>query len=292
MLQNCAVFYILGDDIRPNNNIDLSEIEGSLGRCQSTQPLFYKEDDEYQLMIAQKMSAYTGECRWENSSGVYLNCLFDRKQWKKHSIKPSANDDMEIIGHVTDADTNILHFFYVDENGIIHDSSYNISSEKFIKHAALQQKILKKLSYDSDRQLMYMLTNDMVYQKVKSNFGIFVYEPTYTKTLGDGRVAYYAGKEGSAEQVCITEVLPDETLYMSLFVGADSASIYERIRSQIAPRPSPTEPDLQTTTIPMTATRPSFQITSFLLIVLLLYTISRWNICRETDQKFASISFI
>ncbi|VDK87325.1 unnamed protein product [Litomosoides sigmodontis] len=229
MLQNCAIFYILGDNIKPGSKIDLSEIEGSFGRCQSAQPLFYKKNNEYQLLIAQKMSVYTGQCLWQDNSEVYLNCLFDRKQWKKHSVKPSPSDDTEIIGHVTDVDTNILHVFYTDENGIIYDSSYNISSEKFIKQAALQQKNLKKLSYDPDRQLMYMLTNEMVYQKVKSNFGFFVYEPTYAKTLGDGRVAYYAGKEGNPVQVCIAEVQPDETLYMSLLVGVDSKSVEEKL---------------------------------------------------------------
>ncbi|VBB32977.1 unnamed protein product [Acanthocheilonema viteae] len=100
MLQNCAIFYILGDNIKANSNIDLSDIEGSL---------------EYQLVIAQKMSIYTGQCLWQNNSEFYLNCLFDRKQWKKHSIKPSINDDdTEIIGHVTDVDADILHVFYID----------------------------------------------------------------------------------------------------------------------------------------------------------------------------------
>lgn len=103
----------------------------------------------------------------------------------------------------------------------------------------------------------------------------------YFQTLGDGRVAYYAGKEGNPEQVCIVEVQPDETLYMSLFVGADSRSVYERIRNQLAPKPTPIDPDLQTTTMPMTASRPSFQAISLVLIVLLLNTISRWNIQRN-----------
>ncbi|KAL3986050.1 hypothetical protein ACH3XW_41180 [Acanthocheilonema viteae] len=276
MLQNCAIFYILGDNIKANSNIDLSDIEGSLGRCQSSQPLFYKRNNEYQLVIAQKMSIYTGQCLWQNNSEFYLNCLFDRKQWKKHSIKPSINDDdTEIIGHVTDVDADILHVFYIDENGILHDSSYNITSENFIKQAVLQQKNLKKLSYDSDRQLMYMLTNEMVYQKVKSNFGIFVYEPTYAKTLGDGRVAYYVGKEGHHEQACIAEVLPYETLHMSLFVGTDRESVHERIRTQLAPMPTPIEPDVQTTMVPMTASRLSFQTVTFVLILLLLSAISR-----------------
>ncbi|KAM3716751.1 Expansin-B10 [Dirofilaria immitis] len=224
MLQNCAIFYILGENVKPHININLPKTEGSLNRCQSQKPLFYRRNNEYQLLIAQKMSIFTGQCLWQNNSDVYLSCLFDRKHWKKHSIKPSASDDMEIIGHITDIDTDILHVFYNDENGVIHDSTYNISSEKFIKQATLQQKNLKKLSYDSDRQLMYMFTNEMVYQRVKSNFGIFAYEPTYSKvnnfsrgsyssfsfsnyyyiikkTLGDGRVAYYAGKEGNSEQI-------------------------------------------------------------------------------------------
>ncbi|EFO21522.1 hypothetical protein LOAG_06966 [Loa loa] len=275
MLQNCAIFYILGDSIKVDSNIDLSEIEGSLGRCQSTQPLFYNQNNEYQLLVTQKMNAYTGQCRWQNHSNIYLSCLFDRKIWQKHSIKPSANDDMELIGHISDVDTDILHVFYTDENGLVHDSTYNISTEKFIKQAVLQQKNLKILSYDSDRKLMYMLTNEMVYQKVKSNFGIFVYEPTYAKTLGDGRVAYYAGKEGSPEQVCIAEELPDEMLYMSLFIGAESKSVHERIRTQLSPKPIPIDPDLQTTTVPMIATRPSFQAIAFVLLMLLLCIIFR-----------------
>ncbi|CAG9530102.1 unnamed protein product [Cercopithifilaria johnstoni] len=275
MLQNCAIFYIHGDNIKSDTNIDLLDIEGSLGRCQLTQPLFYKQNNEYKLLIAQKMSAYTGQCSWQNNSKIYLNCLFDRKEWEKHSIKPSESDDTEIIGHVTDVETDILHVFYTDENGIIHDSSYNVSSEKFIKQAALQQTNLKKISYDSDRQLMYMFTNEMVYQKVKSNSGIFVYEPTYAKTLGDGRIAYYAGKEGTPEQVCIAEVLPDETLYMSLLVGVDSRSVYERIRSQLAPKPKPIEPNVETTEMPQTASRLSFQTTSFILIMVLLCSIFR-----------------
>lgn len=296
MLQNCAIFYILGENIKSESNIDLFEIEGSLGRCQLTQPLFYRQNNEYQLLIAQKMSVYTGQCIWQNRSDVYLSCLFDRKQWQKHSVKPSTSDDTEIIGHITDVDTNILHVFYNDENGIIHDATYNTSSERFIKQAVLQQKNLKKLSYDSDRQLMYMLTNEMVYQKVKSNFGIFSYEPTYAKvnkftrgsystfsfsnsyyiikkTLGDGRIAYYAGKEGIPEQVCIAEVQPDETLYMSLFVGLDDrSSVHERIRAQIAPKTEPNEPDLQTSTIYMAAARPSFHTISSTLFLLFLCT--------------------
>ncbi|VDN91617.1 unnamed protein product [Brugia pahangi] len=273
MLQNCAIFYILGENIKSESNIDLFEIEGSLGRCQLTQPLFYRQNNEYQLLIAQKMSVYTGQCIWQNRSDVYLSCLFDRKQWQKHSVKPSTSDDTEIIGHITDVDTNILHVFYNDENGIIHDATYNTSSERFIKQAVLQQKNLKKLSYDSDRQLMYMLTNEMVYQKVKSNFGIFSYEPTYAKTLGDGRIAYYAGKEGIPEQVCIAEVQPDETLYMSLFVGLDDrSSVHERIRAQLAPKTEPNEPDLQTSTIYMAAARPSFHTISSTLFLLFLCT--------------------
>lgn len=37
---------------------------------------------------------------------------------------------------------------------------------------------------------MYMFTNEMVYQKVKSNLGIFVYEPTYAKVNNFSRGSY------------------------------------------------------------------------------------------------------
>ncbi|VDK89621.1 unnamed protein product [Onchocerca ochengi] len=121
---------------------------------------------------------------------------------------------------------------------------------------------------------MYMLTNEMVHQRVKSNFGIFTYEPTYAKMSSDGRVAYYAGKEGNPEQVCIAEVSHEETLYMSLFVGAGDKSAYERIQNQLAPKPKPIVPD-ETTAMPMTASRPSLQITLFVLLVLLSCNISR-----------------
>uniref|UniRef100_A0A915PRB1 Uncharacterized protein n=1 Tax=Setaria digitata TaxID=48799 RepID=A0A915PRB1_9BILA len=90
--------------------------------------------------------------------------------------------------------------------------------------------------------------------------------------LGDGRIAYYAGKEGNQEQVCVTEILPDETLHLSLFVGTTSESTaYERIRNQLLP----VIPDSQTTTPSMTASRLSSQTTSFILLALLLFIISK-----------------
>lgn len=97
----------------------------------------------------------------------------------------------------------------------------------------------------------------------------------YFQTLGDGRVAYYAGKEGNPVQVCIAEVRPDEALYMSLFVGVDSKSVYERIKTQLAPKPPPIKPDHQTTAKPSLASRLSLHTTSFILILLFLFTISR-----------------
>ncbi|VDO36802.1 unnamed protein product [Onchocerca flexuosa] len=148
MLQNCAVFYILGDNIKPHTNINLSKIEGSLNRCQSTKPLFYKRNNEYQLLIAQKMSIYTGQCVWQNNSDVYLSCLFDRKHWKKHSIKPSSSDDTEIIGHITDVDTHILHVFYID-------GQYSF----FIIHHKLHSNTFHKLNLTDDFYIIATMAN-------------------------------------------------------------------------------------------------------------------------------------
>lgn len=50
MHQNCAIFYILGDSIKSDSKIDLSEIDGSSRQCRKAQPLFYKHNDGTRIM--------------------------------------------------------------------------------------------------------------------------------------------------------------------------------------------------------------------------------------------------
>ncbi|VDM96671.1 unnamed protein product [Thelazia callipaeda] len=273
MFHNCAVFYAVGDNIKPDSDLNFSKIQNLPGRCSSPQPILYRQNNEFRLLIAQKMSAYTGKCKWNQESENYQTCKFDRKHWKRLSVKPFSSDESEIIGYTSDVNTNILHVFFNDENGLVHDSMYNISSEKFIKNAVLQQRNLKKISYDSDRGLMYMLTKEIIYQRVKNDLGVFIYQPTYTKTLGDGRVAYYAGAENVSEQYCIVELSSEDELYMTLFVGSGGRrSVHELIRSQLAPQPVLTRTILiNSTPMSKAAAKPLNQALILLLFTLLLF---------------------
>ncbi|VDK36710.1 unnamed protein product [Gongylonema pulchrum] len=111
MLQNCAIFYALGDNI---SQINVSQIEGISNRCWGLQPMLYRQRNGYRLMVVQKMSIYTGDCKWDSSSSDYLKCLFERNLWRKTAVKPSSSDDIEVIGHAADLNTDILHVLYVD----------------------------------------------------------------------------------------------------------------------------------------------------------------------------------
>ncbi|VDK65810.1 unnamed protein product [Anisakis simplex] len=179
---NCLIFFVTGDEIA-EGHFDLSRITDKPGKCKDPKPIFYKQDNgcgeskvvtkeltqlnfiiiplvftlnfgyscgisEYKILVAQKKSVYTSGCKWEEHQS-YHSCKFSRSAWMKKSVAPDGDVD-EIIGHVTDLNTDILHILYTNEEASMFDAMYNISSQNFVATAKIDEASFKISSFDSD----------------------------------------------------------------------------------------------------------------------------------------------
>uniref|UniRef100_A0A915A345 Uncharacterized protein n=1 Tax=Parascaris univalens TaxID=6257 RepID=A0A915A345_PARUN len=56
----------------------------------------------------------------------------------------------EIVAHVTDIGTDILHVLYKDEKAVMLDGMYNLSSGSFAKNEEFSDSNFKLSSFDTD----------------------------------------------------------------------------------------------------------------------------------------------
>uniref|UniRef100_A0A914RRC0 Dipeptidylpeptidase IV N-terminal domain-containing protein n=1 Tax=Parascaris equorum TaxID=6256 RepID=A0A914RRC0_PAREQ len=68
--------------------------------------------EKYEVVVAQKKSVYVDGCEWQSFNSFH-SCKFSRSEWRKTWVVPEGEVD-EIVAHVTDIDTDILHRLYYE----------------------------------------------------------------------------------------------------------------------------------------------------------------------------------
>uniref|UniRef100_A0A0M3II56 Secreted protein n=1 Tax=Ascaris lumbricoides TaxID=6252 RepID=A0A0M3II56_ASCLU len=144
---SCTLFYIIGDELE-NKPFDITMVQGLPSGCNDPVPFFYRKDNEYEVLVAQKKSVYLDGCEWQSFDSFH-SCKFSRSEWRKTWVVPEGEVD-EIVAHVTDVNTDILHVLYKDEEAVMFDGMYNLSSGKFAKNEEINDSNFKLSSFDSD----------------------------------------------------------------------------------------------------------------------------------------------
>uniref|UniRef100_A0A915B4N9 Signal peptide containing protein n=3 Tax=Parascaris univalens TaxID=6257 RepID=A0A915B4N9_PARUN len=286
---SCTLFYITGDELE-NKRFDITALHGLPSGCNDPIPFFYRKDNKYEVVVAQKKSVYVDGCEWQSFNSFH-SCKFSRSEWRKTWVVPEGEVD-EIVAHVTDIDTDILHVLYKDEEAVMFDGMYNLSSGSFVKNEEFSDSNFKLSSFDTDLKRLYYETDRLGYQEVHSDRGIFTFlydhkQLTYfnesdyiafsfsnkfylvKKKYRGNRELYYIGNEENAEQLCISNTANNVALIMQIFVGGefDDGSIHSRIREQISPKKK------STSTIPYSLTMNLASITTTSTISLILIAI-------------------